>query len=62
LFDKRSNLSDEKLLAIFGTPDKMIGQFVGDVFGVLHIHTRQHNICSTSCEVPGRAALPLLER
>jgi hypothetical protein len=46
---------------IFGTPDKMVSQLVGDVFGVLRIHTRQYDMCSNSCEVPERAALPLDE-
>ncbi len=62
LFKKRGDLAHEKLLAILWTPDKMVGQFVGDMFGVLYIHTRQYNKCSNTCEVPAGAALPLLER
>ena len=62
LFDQRSQLANENLFAVFRTPDKMVSQLVGDVFGVLFIHTRQCNMCSNSCEVPVWAALPLLER
>jgi hypothetical protein len=62
LFDKRSKLANQKLLPLFRTPDQVIGQFVGDMFGVLCIHTRQCNICSNPCEAPVGAALPLLER
>lgn len=62
LFDKRSDLANQNLLAILGTPDKMIAQLARDVFGVLCIHTRQYNKCSNSCEEPGGTALPLLER
>jgi hypothetical protein len=61
LFHKRGKLANENLFPIIWTPDEVIGQFVGDVFGVLCIHTRQYNMCSKSCEVPGRAALPLDE-
>jgi hypothetical protein len=62
LVEKRRQFANENLLAVFGTPDKVIGQFVGDVFGVLCIHTRHGNRCSNSCEASGWAALPLLER
>ena len=61
LFDKRRKFANENLFAVFGTPDKVIGQFIGDVFGVLCIHTHQYSICSNSYEVPVGAALPLLE-
>jgi hypothetical protein len=60
-FHKRRKLARQNLFAIFGTPDKVIGQLVGDVFGVLCLHTHHCNICSNLCEVPVRAALPLLE-
>src|SRR5260370_5530676 len=62
LFDKRSKLADQNLLTIFGTPDKVVGHFVGDVFGVLCLHTRQYNKRSHLLEEPIGAALPLLER
>ena len=61
LFHKRSKLANQNLLAVFGTSDKVISQFIGDVFGVLCIHTCHCNICSNSCEVPVGAALPLDE-
>jgi hypothetical protein len=47
---------------IFGTPDKVIGQFVDDVFGVLCIHTHQFNKRSNSCEVPGGRLTYLKDR
>ena len=62
LFHKRSKLANQNLLAVFGTSDKVISQFIGDVFGVLYIHTQHYNRCSSLPEVPSRAALPLLER
>ena len=43
LFHKSSKLADQNLLTIFRAQDKVIGQFVGDVFGVLCIHTHQYN-------------------
>ena len=61
LFDKCSKFTHQNLFPIFRTPDKVIGQFIGDVFGVLCIHTCHCNICSNSCEVPVGAALPLDE-
>jgi len=61
LFDKQSKLANQNLFPLLGAPDKVIGQFIRDVFGVLCIHTQQYNICSTSCEVPEWAALPLDE-
>ena len=61
LFDKQSKLANQNLFPILGAPDKVIGQFIRDVFGVLRIHTQRYNMCSTSCEVPERAALPLDE-
>jgi len=61
LFDKQSKLANQNLFPLLGAPDKVIGQFIRDVFGVLCIHTQQYHICSTSCEVPEWAALPLDE-
>jgi hypothetical protein len=40
----------------------MVSQLVGDMFGVLYIHTQQYNKCSRFLEEPHWAALPLLER
>ncbi len=37
-FYKRRELAGQNLLAVFGTPDKVIGQFVGDALGVLCMH------------------------
>jgi hypothetical protein len=62
LFHKCRNLSGQEMFPVLGTPDKVIGSFVGDVFGVLCLHPRHCNMCSNPCEVPVRAALPLLER
>ncbi len=39
----------------------MVSQLVGDVFGMLCIHTPHDNMCSKSLEEPRRAALPLDE-
>ncbi len=60
-FDKRRQLPNKNLFAVFGTPDKMVSQLVSDVFGVQCIHTRQCNKCSKSCIVPLWAPLPLDE-
>jgi hypothetical protein len=49
LFHKRSKLANQNLLAVFGTPDKVISQFIGDVFGVL---------CSNPLPMSGRSADP----
>jgi hypothetical protein len=62
VFYKRSELANQNLLTVLGTPDKVIGSLVSNVFGVLRIHTQHYNICSSFPEVPRRAALPLLER
>jgi hypothetical protein len=62
LFNKRGELTNQNLLAVFGTPDKVLGQFRRDMCGMLRIHTQHDNICSSFPEVPRRAALPLLER
>ena len=59
--DKESEFPNQKLFAVCGTPDKVRGYLVGDVFGVLCLHTRQYHMCANSCEVRVRAALPLLE-
>ncbi len=61
LFKKRGNLANENLFPVFGTPDKMVGQLIRGVFGVLRIHTRHYNTCSNSLEGPRWAALPLDE-
>jgi hypothetical protein len=62
LLDKRGDLASQDVFPVLGTPDKVIGSFVGDVFGVLCIHACQYNVSSNSCEVPVEAALPLLAR
>ena len=61
LLKKRGNLAHENLFPVFGTPDKVVSQFVGNMFGVLCIHTLQYNKCSKSCKIPVWAALPLDE-
>jgi len=62
LLDKRGKLANQESFTVLGTPDKVITQLVRDVFGVLCLHTHQYNKCSSLCEVPVGAALPLLER
>ena len=47
LFDQRSQLANENLFAVFRTSDKIVSQLVGDVFGVLCIHTQHDNKCSS---------------
>ena len=47
LFDKCSKFTYQNLFPIFRTPDKVIGQFIGDVFGVLCIHTQHDDKCSS---------------
>ena len=61
LFKKRGNLADQNLFAVFGAPDKVIGQLIRDVFGVLRIHTPNYNMCSNSLEELRWVALPLDE-
>ena len=61
LFDKQSKLANQNLFPILGAPDKVIGQFIRDVFGVLRIHIHHYNICTSFPEGPRRAALPLDE-
>ena len=61
LFDKRSNVPGQDVFALLGTPDKVIGSFVGDVFDVLRLHTHHYNMCSSFTEEPHWDALPLLE-
>ena len=61
LFEKRCKLPDQNLFTVFGAPDKVIGQFIHDVFGVLRIHTPTYNVCSNSLEELRWAALPLDE-
>jgi len=60
-FEKRCQLPNQNLFAVFGAPDKVVSQLVGDVFGVLRIHTRHYNQCSSFPEGPRWAALPLDE-
>lgn len=43
LFEKRCQFPCQNLFPLFGIPDKVIGQFVCDVFGVLRIHTPHYN-------------------
>jgi len=61
LFHKRGELANQNLLTVLGTPDKVIGSLVRNVFGMLRIHPQHYNICSSFPEVPRRAALPLLK-
>jgi hypothetical protein len=61
LFNECCKLAYQNLFPILGTPDKVRGQFVGDVFDVLCLHTHQYNMYSNLYEAPVRAALPLLE-
>lgn len=58
LFEKRSELTNQNLLPIFRTPDKVRSSCVGDMFGMLRIHTLHYNKCSLFPEVPRWAALP----
>jgi hypothetical protein len=46
LFYKRGNLPGQDAFPVFGTPDKVISQCVGGMFGVLCIHIQYSNICS----------------
>lgn len=57
----RGDLTNQNLLARFGTPDKTLSQLVGDVFAVLRIHTQRCNMYSNRCGVTDWAALPLDE-
>ena len=61
LLKKRGDLANKNLFAVFGTPDKLVSQLVGDVFGVLCVHTPHCNRCSNFQKEPRRAALPLDE-
>jgi hypothetical protein len=47
LFDKGSKFTHQNLFPLVRTPDKVIGQFRGDVFGTLCIHTQHANKCSS---------------
>ena len=58
---ERGDLTNQNLLAIFGTPDKTLSQLVGDVFAVLRIHTQRCNMYSNRCGVTDWATLPLDE-
>jgi hypothetical protein len=46
LFDTRRQFPNQNLFSLLGTPDKVIGQFIRDVFGVLPIHTQHYYECS----------------
>ncbi|GCE06014.1 hypothetical protein KDAU_33430 [Dictyobacter aurantiacus] len=61
LFEKRGNRANKTLFAVCGAPDKVVRQRVGDVFGVLRIHTHQYTRCSRFSVFPCGAALPLDE-
>jgi hypothetical protein len=61
LFKKRGDLANEKLFAIFWTPDKMVSQLIHDMFGVPCIHTPHYNMCSNFQKELRRVALPLDE-
>ena len=61
IYNEHGKLAHQDLLSILGAPDKLIGMLVGDVFGVLCIHTRQFYKCSNSCRIPVWAAFPLDE-
>ena len=61
LFDKRGDLPGQNTFAVLGTPDKLIGAYVVDVFGVLCLHLRQYNRCSNLQDRRRRAALPYLK-
>jgi hypothetical protein len=39
LFDKCRKLAHQNLFPVLRTPDKVIGQLIRDVFGVLCLHT-----------------------
>jgi hypothetical protein len=58
-FDKRGELAKQNLLPIVRTPEKVRSSFVGDLFGVLRIHTLHYDKRSLFPEVPRWAALPL---
>lgn len=61
LFDTRGELTTQNLLPICRTPDNVRSSFVGDMFGVLRIHTLYDTKCSLFPDVPRWAALPLDE-
>ena len=46
LFYKRCSLPGQDAFPIVGTPDKVISQFVGGMFGMLCIHIQFYYICS----------------
>ncbi len=56
LLNERCQLAHQNLLLVRGAPDKVIGQLIGDVFGVLRIHTPDCTRCSRFSEEPARAA------
>ena len=52
LLDKRGKFPNQKLLAVFWAPDKMVAELVRDMLGMLRIHACHCNGCSHPCEVP----------
>lgn len=46
LFNECSKLAYQHLFAVLRTPNKRIGELVGDMFGVLRIHTGLYNRCA----------------
>jgi hypothetical protein len=59
LLHKGREFPNQNLFAVCGSPDKVIGSLVGDMCGVLCIHTRRYTLCSNSCEVPVGGRLTL---
>ena len=57
-FKERGDRADQNLFAVVGTPDKMGSQPVGDMFGMLHIHTPHAHMCSDFSLLSRGAALP----
>jgi hypothetical protein len=56
---KAASFPTRNFLRDAGTPDKVIGYLVGEVFGVLCIDPQQSTMRAHSCAVPVGAALPL---
>ncbi len=58
LFNTYSKLANQNLFPVFGAPDKVIGQLIRHVFGMLCVHLQHCNRCSSFSEEPRWAALP----
>lgn len=58
LFNKGSKLANQKLFPVCGAPDKVIGQLIRHMFGVLRVHPQHYNRCSSFREELRWAALP----